>query len=182
VPLPVAKSTGELLRLPLIGLSSDRAGARVAVRTFRQRVERELLDKGGGGIAQASRVHTAATAMRKHMAAERLLAKAGHPGPGCALSVDQWIAVADRALKWKETVDRSLEKLGLDAKTGPRSWYDEWMDQERREEEKKLAERLQSASQAGERVAQGQNDQGMTEDAAEGQTDALPSATEGAEQ
>jgi len=120
-----------LARLTLAGMTGERAGVRFAVAEFRRSVESELMERGGGGIAVASRVHTACVAMRRHLAAEKLLSLSGHPGtPECKLSIDQWIAVADRALRWKETADRALMTLGLDTRVDSRSWYDKLFDEQ----------------------------------------------------
>jgi hypothetical protein len=154
----------------MAGLNGERAGVRAAVHAFRQWIEDELLAKGGGGIGAASRVHTAAVAMRRHLAAEDLLKRAGPPGsPQCTLSIDQWTAIADRALRWKETVDRSLSALGLDARTEAKSWYDTWLDEQRREDERKLAERLQDGPPASDSVDGKGNGQRPTLDASTGQ-------------
>jgi hypothetical protein len=187
---PIAKPNGNasLVRLPLVGLNNERAGVRAAVRQFRQWVETELLANGGGGIGAASRVNTCCVAMRRHLAAEDLLKRAGPPGSlGCTLSIDQWVAVADRSLKWKETVDRCLSALGLDVRTEPRGWYDRMMDEVQAEDRRRLQDRLAGPSTAADGSpaaaagapavasdAEGQIGQGSVPDAATGQLDALP--------
>jgi hypothetical protein len=99
-----------LVRLPLSRVNDERAGVRNALAAFRKRVEAELLERGGAhGIAAGSRVHTAATAFRRHLEAERRL----HEGRD-SLTLAEWVAVADRSVAWKEKCDRALSLLGLD--------------------------------------------------------------------
>jgi hypothetical protein len=144
-PVPKLNGNASIVRLPLVGLNNERAGVRSAVRHFRQWVETELLANGGGGIGAASRVNTCCVAMRRHLAAEDLLKRAGPPGsPGCTLSVDQWTAIADRSLKWKQVVDGCLSALGLDVKAEPKSWYDTWLDEAQAEDRRRLEARLAS--------------------------------------
>jgi hypothetical protein len=100
--------------MPLVGLSRSKAGIRAAVRGFRQRIERELLARGGGSIHATSRIHTCCTALRRHLEAEKRLADADGE-----LTFDQWLALADRSVKWKESCDRSLAVLGLEATVRP---------------------------------------------------------------
>jgi hypothetical protein len=99
-----------LVRLPLSRVNDERAGVRNALAAFRKRVEAELLERGGAhGIAAGSRVHTAATAFRRHLEAERRL----HEGRD-SLTLPEWVALADRSVAWKEKCDRALTLLGLD--------------------------------------------------------------------
>jgi hypothetical protein len=145
-PKQTGRSSGEasVLRVPLVGLKREPAMIRAAVYAFRAKLESELMAKGGsGGVAVASKVHTACIAVRRHLAAERLLSKAGHPGePGCTLSLEQWQAIADRALRWKETVDRCLSALGLDVKAEPLDWYDRLQAELEAEDRQRERERL----------------------------------------
>jgi hypothetical protein len=78
---------------------------------FRNALERAVVAKAGSvTVAQASRIHTAAVALRRHLQVERRLAK-----DGAAMSVADWTSLADRSVKFKETVDRCLVSLGLEA-------------------------------------------------------------------
>jgi hypothetical protein len=159
-------------RITLVALGNERAGTRHAVSEFRRRIETELLDRGGGGILAASRIHTCCVALRRHLAAERLLAQSGHPGtPGCTLTIDQWQSVADRSVKWKESVDRTLATLGLDGRE-VKSLYDQWLEDVQTEDRRRAQERLSgppAASMPNDPVLQARNDQPTPPDAAAGQ-------------
>jgi hypothetical protein len=75
------------------------------------------------------------------LSAEKLLAAAGQPDvEGCKITLDQWQALADRTVRYKETVDRALSALGLDPRSEPRDWYDQIIDEQRREDQRKLTE------------------------------------------
>lgn len=77
---------------------------------FRNALERAVAEQGGSvGVAQASRIVTAATAMRRAMQVERRLA-----ADGATLSIADWTALADRSIRYRETIDRCLQALGLD--------------------------------------------------------------------
>jgi hypothetical protein len=105
-----------MLRLPLVALKRERAGIRSACYSFRRRIEAELAERGlGGGVGPASKLHTCLTALRRHLEAEKRLAEAD-------LKIEQWLAVADRSVRWKESVDRALASLGVDKQEAKDVW------------------------------------------------------------
>jgi hypothetical protein len=78
---------------------------------FRNALERAVIAKAGSvSVATASRIHTAAVALRRHLQVERRLAR-----DGASLSVADWTALADRSVRFKEVVDRCLAAIGLEA-------------------------------------------------------------------
>jgi hypothetical protein len=113
----------------------------------------EWLEKtDAGGVVVRSRVHAAAVAYRRFLQCELILANAGAPGRD--FSLPDWLGVADRTVKYLAEVNRHLDALGLDAKAEPRGWYDQWLDEARREDQRKLAERLNGPPAAGQPVAE----------------------------
>ena len=73
--------------------------------------------KGNIGPYQASVIATACIALREFMRIDRYLRD--HPLPDETVSIDQWAMLTGRVLRHKESVDRSLAKLGLDAAKDP---------------------------------------------------------------
>jgi hypothetical protein len=115
----------DVVRVPLARMGLGDTFIRRQGAAFRSAVERKLVEAGTTiGIAQASRIHTATIALRRHLQAEKRLAN-----EGAGLSIADWTALADRTLRYKEIVDRSLSALGLEAKTDPNSWIDEFYKQ-----------------------------------------------------
>jgi hypothetical protein len=99
------------------------------VALFRSGLERAVVERAGSvNVAQASRIHTAAVALRRHLQAERRLAK-----DGAGMTLEQWTGLADRSVKWKEAVDRGLTALGLDAAAKPVDEYGQWLEQAQRQ-------------------------------------------------
>jgi hypothetical protein len=173
-----------LLRLPLTALVREPSSIRTAVYSFRRQVETEVMSRGGGelGVGIASKIHTACVALRRHLAIERKLRLLAD-----SLTLEQWQGLVDRSVRMKEATDRCLSALGLDVRPNERSWYDRLFD------EQLNPPTIPPAAANGQIVAEDgppasreeadkQNDQGMTLDAAAGQPDALPPATEGTEQ
>jgi hypothetical protein len=115
---PMAEMT-KLERITLWGLSKERSAVRTATRVFRLALEKAVLANGGGGILEASLIATASTALRRWIQAEYKLT-AGKD----SLTVEQWTALADRSLRFKQVVDSTLFKLGLD-KLGAKDPWDE---------------------------------------------------------
>jgi hypothetical protein len=111
------ETTPTLVRLPLVRLTKDARAVKNAVTAFRKQLEREVLDRGGGGLAIGSLVHTAATAMRRHLQAERRMHEEAK-----TLGLRDWLDLADRSLKWKQAVDKCLAGLGLDRREVKDVW------------------------------------------------------------
>jgi hypothetical protein len=85
---------------------------------FRDAVEQAVVERAGSiSVPAASLVHTAIVALRRHLQAERRLAD-----QGAALTVEQWGFLADRSVRYKQTVDTALAKLGLDANEDADPW------------------------------------------------------------
>jgi len=57
----------------------------------------------------AAKIHSACVALAKHLQAEMRLATMKSE-----LSLEQWLALSDRSVKWKESCDRALSAIGLD--------------------------------------------------------------------
>ena len=107
--------TTELNRLPLAKMGKGDTHIRRQVAHFRTGLEAAVLELAGKvGVATASRIHTAAVALRRHLQVERRLAK-----DGAGLNVADWTALADRSVRFKEVVDRALQALGLDCQAKP---------------------------------------------------------------
>jgi hypothetical protein len=106
-----------LYRMNLVGLAKDSNHVKKIVVQFRQHVERELLDAGGGGIVATSLVHTAALSLRRHLEAERKLQALKD-----SLTLEQWQNLCDRSIKWKQGVDKALVGLGLDKRQTTDVW------------------------------------------------------------
>jgi hypothetical protein len=119
VPSIATDTDATLTRLPLSGLGRCSAGVRSAVRAFRVRIEAELLAAGGGGVAAACKVHTAAVAFKRHLEAEKRLADANG-----TLPLEAWLALSDRSVRWLEARDRAIAALGLDARVKPSDPWD----------------------------------------------------------
>jgi hypothetical protein len=108
-------------RIPLGPLAKGDTHIRRSVATFRRRVEAALLERTPRiSIASQSRLHTACVALRRQMQAEKRLRDGGDK-----LTAEQWAALADRTVRYKETVDRALQALGLDATSKPVSVWDQ---------------------------------------------------------
>jgi len=99
----------DLMRIPLVALNKERSGLRHGVHKFRVALEAEVCRRGPVTVLQASRVHTALTALRRHLRVERILATVGDK-----LSYDQWLSYAKESVAFKWTVDKTLVALGLD--------------------------------------------------------------------
>jgi hypothetical protein len=109
LPIKSKAKSASLIRIPLVALNRERAGLRHGVRSFRLALEAELERRGPMTVFAASRVHTALTALRRHLRVEKVLTTYGDK-----LTHEQWLAYADRSVRFKETVDRCLASLGLD--------------------------------------------------------------------
>jgi hypothetical protein len=118
-PVKAPDVGASLGRLPLVGLNRAQAGIRAATRAFRRQVEAELLATGGGGIASASKVHTAAVAFRRHLEAEKRKTDANG-----SLTLEARLALSDRSLLWKVACDRALDAIGLQARKAPADPWD----------------------------------------------------------
>lgn len=78
--------------------------------SFRAALEAAVVARAGSvSVLQASRIATAATAMRRAAQVDRRLA-----AEGATLSVADWTALADRSVRYRETIDRCLKALGLE--------------------------------------------------------------------
>jgi hypothetical protein len=110
------------IRFPLGRGGSRNVHLRRHVSAFRRAVEAAVIAaKGEIGIVDASLIHSASVALRQHLRLELILAVAGQPGEAGEgkLAYGEWLAVSDRLLKAKESVDRCLERLRLDVKPDP---------------------------------------------------------------
>jgi hypothetical protein len=114
--------------MPLAFLNRALPGVRVAVKAFRNRLEADVLANGGGGVATASRLHTACLAFQRCLEAERRLAEGRE-----TMKPDEWMTLAAASLRWKETCDRALKDLGLKSSREPMNWADR-LDEIRRQE------------------------------------------------
>lgn len=120
-----AEDSGQskLIRLPLAKMGRPDTFIRKQSAWFRNALEREVVALAGSvSVAQASRIHTAAVALRRHLQVERRLAK-----DGGTLCIADWTALADRSVRFKETLDRALASLGLDSRAAPIDTYDAWL-------------------------------------------------------
>lgn len=102
-------------RLSLPQMAAGDSQVRKDSYSFRGALEAAVVERCGSiGVAQASRIATAATAMRRAAQVDRRLAT-----EGATLSIADWVALADRSVRYRETIDRCLLALGLDAIARP---------------------------------------------------------------
>jgi hypothetical protein len=100
-------------RLALAPMGPGDRAARKHGYGFRGAVEDALVAVTGSiSISAASRIHTAAVALRRHLQAEKRLAALPKDA-----SAEQWALLADRAIRYKQVVDTCLTSLGLDARS-----------------------------------------------------------------
>src|SRR5262249_39318182 len=66
--------------------------------------------------------HTACLAIRHLSCVERIMSKAGSPATEGGLTHEQWLAYADRAIRFSEAADRALKDLGLDRREASSIW------------------------------------------------------------
>jgi hypothetical protein len=99
--------------IPLARLQGDVAAVRNVVTRFRQRLEAEA---PRDGLLVESRIHTAATCLRRHLQAERKLHELRD-----SLTLEQWLSLTDRSLKWKLACDHALAGL-LEGGAKPDVW------------------------------------------------------------
>jgi hypothetical protein len=88
-------------------LNKAKPGVKVAVRAFRQRLEREILASGGGGVGVASRIHSACLSLRRHLETERKIADAKE------ITFEQWERMTAASQRFKAAVDKAIDDLGM---------------------------------------------------------------------
>lgn len=121
LPTVAAPDSVKVCRINLGQMSKPYTHIRRATQRFRNQLEAAVLEaRGSIGLYDASRIHSAAVALREHARLDRILntAKDG------MLTLEQKLALSDRIIRHKEACDRALLALGLNAKDVGSLWND----------------------------------------------------------
>lgn len=121
-PRGVDSSTPKKCRVPLGSLGKPHVYLRRVALLVRRDLEQAYAAQSGGviGVAAASRIATACTALRQAARIDRILRDAGEPGVAGGLTHAEWVAYSDRLVRYRQAADQSIAALGLDSEAKPR--------------------------------------------------------------